>query len=70
MCGRVDSWNKGHHTLSHPPSNNSSDDPHSHQNYHHATDSHNIETSKPANEVEATIIHKLEKVTTFFKSYQ
>ena len=56
-----------HHTLLHPPSDNSLDGSRSYQNYHHASDSHNTETSEPPNETEATVHTQIGKSRTFLE---
>ena len=55
VCCGDDSCSKRHHTLLHPPSDNSSDGSHDYWNYHHTTDSYNTKTSELPNETEATI---------------
>ena len=56
VCFRVDSCRKKHHTIFHPPLDNTSGGLRSYQNYHHTADNHNAETSKTPNETES-IIH-------------
>ena len=51
----------------HPPSENSADGPHSYQEYHHATDSHNTVTFEPSNETEATAYTRIGKRQTFLQ---
>ena len=64
ICCGIDSCSKRHHTLLHPPSDNSLDGCHSYQNYHHASDSHNTEISEPPNETEATVHTQIAKSHT------
>ena len=56
VCCRVGRCSKKHHTLLHPPIDNSFHGPHIYQNFYHATDSDNAEISKPPNEAKA-IVH-------------
>ena len=65
VCCRIDSCSKRHHTLLHPPSDNSTDGSRSYQNYHHSSDSHNTETFEPPNETEATVHTQIVKSHTF-----
>ena len=65
VCCRVDSCSKRHLTLLHLHSDNSSDGSRSYQNNHHATDSHNIDTSESTNETKATIHTQIVKRHNF-----
>ena len=69
-CCRAGSCNKRHHTLLHPPSDTSSDGPRSYQNYRHAAESHNTETSETSNETEVTAHTQSRKSHTFLQVIQ
>ena len=67
ICCRIDSCSKRHHTLLHPPRDNTLDGSRSYQNYHHASDGHNTEISEPPNETEATVHTQIVKSHTFLQ---